>query len=120
MKSDAEFEYCRRFASDVPDKLARIDHDVGVMRSKYGRMMTGAVDSEDGPRAAVSDLNRFFLASLYDVQIDVLQLYLAIQNDADVVDESRRLGVVFYRDPDDERGLRAFHTGEVRVEGVAA
>ena len=204
----SEFEHCRRFASDVPDKLARIDHDVGVLRSKYGRMMTGAVDSEDAARAAVSDLNRFFLASLYDVQIDVLQLYLAIQNDADVVefrqsrlrekirgyggdfrqvleddrvgayhrelkgglpksvwqrlsrdlgrggepaakvrkvrairkdfnsvrgrmeqwveaseavtDESRRQGVVFYRDPDDERGLRAFHTGEVRVEGVAA
>ena len=82
----SEFEHCRRFASDVPDKLARIDHDVGVLRSKYGRMMTGDVDSEDGARAAVSDLNRFFLASLYDVQIDVLQLYLAIQNDADVVE----------------------------------
>ena len=204
----SEFEQCRRFASDVPDKLARIDHDVGVLRSKYGRMMTGAVDSEDAARAAVSDLNRFFLASLYDVQIDVLQLYLAIQNDADVVefrqsrvrekirvyggdfrqvleddrvgayhrelkgglsksvwqrlsrdlglggkpaakvrrvrairkdfnavqgrmekwveaseaatDESRRQAVVFYLEPNGERGLRAYHTGEVRVEGVAA
>ena len=202
----SEFEHSRRFASDVPDKLARIDHDVGVLRSKYGRMMTGDVDSEDAARAAVWDLNRFFLGSLYDVQIDVLQLYLAIQNDADVVefrqsrlsekikgysgdfrqvleddrvgayhrelkgglpksvwrrlsrdlgrggepaarvrkvrairkdfnsvrgrmeqwveaseavtDESRRQAVVFYRDPDDERELRAFHTGEVRVEGV--
>ena len=85
----SEFEDCRRFASDVPDKLARIDHDVGVLRSKYGRMMTGGVDSEDAARAAVSDLNRFFLASLYDAQIDVLQLYLAIQNDPDVV-ESRQ------------------------------
>ena len=34
---------------------------------------------------AVSDLNRFFLASLYDTQIDVLQLHLALQNDPDVV-----------------------------------
>ena len=85
----AEFEECRRFASDVPDRLAKIDHDVGVLRSKYGSLVTGNVDSEDAARAAVSDLNRFFLASLYDVQIDVLQLYLAIQNDADVVEFRR-------------------------------
>ena len=85
----AEFEECRRFASDVPDRLAKIDHDVGVLRSKYGSLVTGNVDSEDAARAAVSDLNRFFLASLYDVHIDVLQLYLAIQNDADVVEFRR-------------------------------
>ena len=206
----SEFEHSRRFASDVPDRLARIDHDVGVLRSKYGLLMTGAVDSEDGARAAVSDLNRFFLASLYDIQIDVLQLHLALQNDPDVVefrlsrlrekleryggefrqvldddrvgayhrelkgglakprlarlprgmrlpfggetaaqvrrvrairkdfdagqrrveqwvealeaatDESRRESVVFYREADGERALRAYHTGEVRVEAVAA
>jgi len=82
----SEFEHSRRFASDVPDRLARIDHDVGVLRSKYGLLTAEAVDSEDAAEAAVSDLNRFFLASLYDIQIDVLQLYLAIQNDADVVE----------------------------------
>lgn len=82
----SEFEHSRRFASDVPDKLARVDHDVGVLRSKYGLMTVEAVDSEDAAEAAVSDLNRFFLASLYDVQIDVLQMYLAIQNDPDVVE----------------------------------
>ena len=202
----SEFEHCRRFAGDVPDKLARVDHDVGVLRSKYGRLMTRNVHSEDDARSAVSDLDRFFLASLYDVQIDVLQLYLALQNDPDVVQfrrsrlgdkierygedfrqlleddrvgvyhrqlkESlaksgwwlpRRLGfgdaeaklrkvrairkdfnagqarvhrwveaseavteepprqsVVFYREADGERALRAYHTGDVRVEGVAA
>ena len=202
----SEFEHCRRFASDVPDKLARIDHDVGVLRSKYGLLTAEAVDSEDAAQAAVSDLNRFFLASLYDVQTDVLQLYLAIQNDPDVVEfrqsrlrekieryggdfrqvleddwlgayhrelkealsksgwrlprrlgfgapkarlrkvrairkdfnacqarihrwveasgtiteESRRRGVVFFREAHGERALRAYHTGEVRVEGVAA
>ena len=82
----SEFEHARRFASDVPDRVARIDHDVGVLRSKYGLLMTGAVDSDDGARAAVSDLNRFFLASLYDIQIDGLQLHLALQNDPDVVE----------------------------------
>ena len=82
----SEFQHARRFASDVPDRVARIDHDVGVLRSKYGLLMTGAVDSEDSARAAVSDLNRFFLASLYEIQIDVLQLHLALQNDPDVVE----------------------------------
>ncbi|MDE0081249.1 MAG: hypothetical protein OXT72_01215 [Gammaproteobacteria bacterium] len=206
----SEVKHARRFASDVPDRLARIDHDVGVLRSKYGLLMTGAVDSEEGAHAAVSDLNRFFLASLYDIQIDVLQLQLALQNDPDVVefrlsqlreklerhggefrqvlnddrvgayhrelkgrlaksrvgrllrgsrllfggepaaevrrvravrrefdagqrrveqwvdaleaatDESRRESVVFYREADGERALRAYHTGDVAVEAVAA
>ena len=206
----SEFKYARRFASDVPDRLAWIDHDVGVLRSKYGLLMTGAVDSEAGAQAAVSDLNRFFLASLYDIQIDMLQLHLALQNDPDVVefrlsrlreklelhggefrqvlnddrvgayhrelkgglaksrltrllrglplpvggdpaaavrrvravrkdfdagqrrveqwvealeaatDESRRESVVFYREADGERALRAYHTDEVTVEAVAA
>ncbi|MDE0394929.1 MAG: hypothetical protein OYK82_09150 [Gammaproteobacteria bacterium] len=206
----SEFEHARRFASDVPDRLAKIDHDVGVLRSKYGLLMTGAVDSEEGAHAAVSELNRFFLASLYDIQIDVLQLHLALQNDPDVVefrlsrlreklerhggefrqvlnddrvgayhrelkgrlaksrvgrllrgsrllfggepaaevrrvrtvrrefdagqrrvvqwvealeaatDESRRESVVFYREAGGERALRAYHTGEVAVEAVAA
>ena len=35
-------------------------------------------------------------------------------------DESRRESVVFYREADGERALRAYHTGEVRVEAVAA
>ena len=82
----SEFEHSRRFASDVPGRLARIDHDVGVLRSKYGLLMTGDVTSADDARAAVSDLNRFFLASLYDVQVDMLQLLLALQNDPDVVE----------------------------------
>ena len=54
----SEFEHCRRFASDVPDRLSRVGRDVSVLRSKYG-------------------LN-------------------------------------------DERALRAFHTGEVRLERTAA
>ncbi len=200
----SEFEHAGRFASDVPDRLAKIDYDVGLLRSKYGILLTGAVDSEEGARAAVVDLNRFFLASLYDIQIDVLQLHLALQNDPGVVqfrlsqireklkryggdfrqvlendrvggyhrelkgglakswlgrlllpfrgkpatkvrrvrairsdfdagrrrieqwvealdgaaEESRREAVVFYREAGGERALRAYRTGDVRVEGV--
>lgn len=82
----SEFVACRRFASDVPDRLSRVEHDVSLLRSKYGLMVTGEVNSEQDARSVVSDLNRFFLASLYDVQIDLLQLYLALQNDPDVVE----------------------------------
>ena len=81
----SEFERCRRFASDVPERLSRVEHDVSLLRSKYGLLASGDVDSEESAKSAVSDLNRFFLASLYDIQIDVLQLYVALQNDPDVV-----------------------------------
>lgn len=112
----SEFEQCRRLASDVPDRLARIDHDVGVLRAKYGLMTAEPVDSEEAAEAAVSDLNRFFLASLYDVQIDLLQLYLAIQNDSDVVEfrQSRleekigRYGEDFRKVLEDDR-VGAYH-----------
>ena len=82
----SEFEDARRFASDVPDQLSRVERDVSLLRSKYGRLVTGDVDSEEAASAAVSDLSRFFMASVYGIQIDVLQLYLALQNDPDVVE----------------------------------
>lgn len=100
----SEFDHAGRFASDVRDRLARIDHDVGVLRSKYGLLMTGAVDSEDGARTAVSNLNRFFLASLYDIQIDLLQLHMALQNDHEVVEfRMSRLGEKLDRYAEDFR-----------------
>ena len=206
----SEFQRCGRFASDVPDRLARVEHDVSLLCSKYGLLATGDIRSEADARSAVSDLNRLFLASLYDIQIDVLQLYLALQNDPDVVefrrsrlrekierygedfrkvldedrigayhrslkddlpkaggvgllrvllrpfggdpaarvrsfrairkdsnsvqarmaswieaadavtDESRRQSVVFYREPDGDRALRAYHTHDVTLEAKHA
>ena len=112
----SEFVHSRRFASDVPDRLAKIDHEVGVLRSKYGLLMTTDVKSEDGARTAVSDLNRFFLASLYDIQVDVLQLHLALQNDPEVVefrlsrlrDKLERYGEEFRQVLDDDR-VGAYH-----------
>ena len=204
-----EFEHCGRFASDVPDKLSRIEDRVSLLRSKYGLLMTRDIHSEDDAKSAVSDLNRFFLASLCDLQVDLLQLYLALQNDSSVVEfrqsrlrekiqrydrdfrrtleadpigafhrklkgdlaesrwrflprgwrrpfggelatgvrsvrvirkdfdavrarverwvetfeavtsESREQSIVFYREPDGERALRAYHTRDVRLEGSA-
>lgn len=82
----SEFEDRRRFASDVPERISRVEHDVSLLRSKYGHLVTHEVQTEEGAKSAVSDLGRFFLASLQDIQIDVLQLYLALQNDPDVVE----------------------------------
>ncbi len=112
----SEFERCRRFASDVPSKLSSVDHQVSLLRSKYGIMMTGDVGSEDDARSVVSDLNRLFLASLYDIQIDLLQLYLALQNDPDVVEHRQsqlrekieRYGEDFRQLVDDDR-TGAYH-----------
>ena len=205
----SEFEHCQRFASDVPGKLSRIEDRVSLLRSNYGLLMTRDVHSEDDAKSAVSDLNRFFLASLCDLQVDLLQLHLALQNDSSVVefrqnrlqkkverygkdfrrtldadpigafhrklkgdlaesrwrylprgwrrpfggelvtrvrsvrairrdfnavqarikswieafeaatDESREQSIVFYREPDGERALRAYHTRDVRLERSA-
>ncbi len=120
----SEFERCRRFATDVPDRLARVEHDVSLLRSKYGLLATGDVHSEEDAKSAVSDLNRFFLASLYDIQIDVLQLYLALQNDPDVVEfrhsrlreKIERYGGGFRQVLDDDR-VGAYHR---RLKGEAA
>ncbi len=107
----SEFEHCRRFASDVPGRLARVEDRVSRLRSKYGLIRTGDVHSEDDARLVVSSLNRFFLASLYDLRTDMLQLYLALQNDPDVVEvrQSRlrkkieRYGKDFRQVLDDDR-----------------
>ncbi len=205
----SEFEHCQRFASDAPEKLSRIEDRARLLRSKYGLLMTRGIHSEDDARSAVSDVNRFFLASLCDLEVDLLQLYLALQNDSGVVEfrqsrlwekierygkdfrrildadpigafhrklkgdladsrwpwlprgwrrpfggelttrvrnvrairkdfnsvqarikrwievfeaatgESREQSIVFYREPDGERALRAYHTRDVRLERVA-
>ena len=81
-----EFEHGQRFASDVPGKLSRIEHDVSRLRSKYAFLMTHAVQSVAEARSAAIALNRYFLATLHDLQVDLLQLYLALQNDPAVVE----------------------------------
>lgn len=83
----SEFEQRRRFVSGVPDRLSLVEHDVRVLRNKYGLLMTGEVHYEDDAKSMVSSLERFFLATLYDLQIDMLQLYFALQNNPDDVEE---------------------------------
>ena len=84
----SEFEHRQRFADDVRIKLALVKRDVNHLRQKYGRVVTRHIDSADDARSAVSEINRFFLASLYDLQVDLLRLYLALQDDLDFVDPS--------------------------------
>ena len=82
----SEFEHSRRFAKDAAAKLALVEHDVSVLVKKYGHLVSGDVHSEDQARQRVTDLWLFFLASLYDLEVDVLQLYWALQNDPDVAE----------------------------------
>ena len=82
----SEFEDRGRFASDVPFKLLGIEQNVGPLREKYRLLMTRDVHSEDRASSAVSNLRVFFQAGLCELQLDVLQLYLALQNDPDVVE----------------------------------
>ena len=112
----SEFEDQQRFPDDAGVKLALVKNEVKQLRQKYGRLLTGDIDSEDSARSAVSDLNRFFLASLHDIQADLLRLYLALQSDPDFVElrQSRlrkkieRYGEDFRQILNDDR-LGAFH-----------
>ena len=112
----SEFEHRQRFADDVRIKLSLVKRDVKHLRQKYGRLVTRHVDSEDDARSAVSELNRFFLASLHDLQVDLLRLYLALQDDLDFVElrQSRlrekieRYGKDFRQILDDDR-VAAYH-----------
>ena len=207
-----QFEQRNRFDSpdDVKFTLAMVENNVKTLRAKYGCLVAGHIDSEDDAKSAVSHLNRFFLASLQDIQVDVLRLYLTLQNDPGFVepcqsqlrkkierygkdfrqvldddlvgafhrtlkgdlagskwshlphglrrlfggelaarvrnvrvirkdfnsvqtrimrwidafesatDESREQSIVFYREPDGERTLRAYHTRDVRLQQAAA
>ena len=112
----SEFEHCQRFANDVPGRLSLVEHDVSQLRFKYGLLVTRDIYSEDDARSAVSDLNRFYLSSLHDIQVDVLRLYLALQDDPDCVEHRQsRLreqielyGKDFRKLLDDDR-VGAFH-----------
>ena len=112
----SEFEHLRKFSDDVKIKLAMVARDVKVLRHKFGRLLARDIDSEDEARSSVSDLNRFFIASLLDIQVDLLRLYLALQDEPDFVEfrQARlretieRYGNDFRQILDDDR-VGAFH-----------
>ncbi len=112
----SEFEHLRKFSDDVKIKLTMVERDVNVLRHKYGRLLARDIDSEDEAHSSVSDLNRFFLASLLDIQVDLLRLYLALQDNPDLVEvrhaelhkKIERYGNDFRKILDDDR-VGAFH-----------
>lgn len=77
----SEFQAHGAFASDAADRLGLVEHDVSKLSRKYGRLVSSAVNSVESARKAVSDLRLLYLASLCDIQVGVLQLYLVRQND---------------------------------------
>lgn len=77
----SEFQDRGHFASDAADRLGLVEHDVSKLSRKYGRWVSSAVNSVESARRAVNDLRLLYLASLCDIQVGVLQLYLVRQND---------------------------------------
>ena len=123
----SEFEHLRQFSDDVKFKLAMVASDVKVLHKKYGCLLARDIDSENEARLLVSDLNRFFLASLHDIQVDLLRLYLALQDEPDFVEfrqtrlreKIERYGNDFRQILDDDR-VGAFHRklkGEMAESG---
>ncbi len=112
----SEFEHLRKFSDDVKFKLAIVAGEVKVLQKKYGRLLAREIDSEDEARLLVSHLNRFFLASLLDIQVDLLRLYLGLQDapasvelrHARLRDKIERYGIDFRQILDDDR-VGAFH-----------
>ncbi|MCY4057944.1 MAG: hypothetical protein OXG44_08070, partial [Gammaproteobacteria bacterium] len=107
-----EFEHCQVFTDDMLKRLSLVQWKVSQLRSKYGRLVTGDIASENDAASAVSDLNRFYLATLHDIQVDVLRLYRALQEDnprrveflrSKLRDKIERYGKDFRRVIDDDR-----------------
>ena len=76
----SEFEHVRQFSDDVKFKLAVVAKDVKVLKKKFECLLAKVVESDAEARLLVSHLNRFFLASLLDIQVDLLRLYLGLQD----------------------------------------
>lgn len=112
----SEFEHVRQFSDDVKFKLAMVAGLVKVLKKKFERLLDRDIDSEDEARLLVSDLNRFFLASLLDLQTDLLRLYLVLQDEPGFVEfrqerlreKIERYGNDFRQIVDDDR-VGAFH-----------
>ena len=105
-----------RFGTDAVAALALARQSTKELRAQFGQLAEGPVTSEDDARNAVADLNRYYLATILDLQADLLRVYLTLQEDSDLVEHRQsRLGQKiercaghFRRILDDDR-VGAFH-----------
>lgn len=86
----SEFARFGHFGTGDTTTLELARQTTNELRAQFGQLAEGPVTSEDDARNAVADLNRFFLATILDLQSELLRVYLALQEDSERV-EHRQL-----------------------------
>ena len=76
----SQFEHSRRFTDGMKAELVQARRDLNRLHHQYGHLANREIHSETDARAAVSDINLFFLSSVMDIRADVLRLYLTLQD----------------------------------------
>ena len=82
----SEFLQLGRFGTDAVAALALARQSTKELRAQFGQLAEGPVTSEDDARNAVADLNRYYLATILDLQADGLRLYWTLQEDSGLVE----------------------------------
>ena len=82
----SEFARFGRFGTGDTTTLELARQTTNELRAQFGQLAEGPVTSEDEARNAVADLNRFFLATILDLQAELLRVYLALQEDSERVE----------------------------------
>ena len=89
----SEFAQLGRFGTDAVAALALARQSTKQLRAQFGQLVEGPVTSENDARNAIADLNRYYLATILDLQADMLRVYLTLQEDSDLVEHRQsRLG----------------------------
>ncbi len=76
----SQFEHGQRFTDVMKMQLVQARAAMGVLRNQYGLLASRKIRSSVDARAAVSDINLFFLSSLMDLRADALHLVLTLQD----------------------------------------
>ena len=77
----SQFEHSQRFTAAMKSELAQVRRDLGLLHHQYEHLANRKIGSEEDARAAVSDINLFFLSTIMDIRADILRLYLTFQDD---------------------------------------
>ena len=77
----SQFEHSRRFTDGMKAELVQARRDLNRLHHQYGHLANREIHSETDARAAVADINLFFLSSVMDIRADVLRMYLTLQDD---------------------------------------
>ena len=77
----SQFERSRRFTEGMKAELVQARRDLNPLHFQFGQLADREIISETDARAAVSDINLFFLSSVMDIRADVLRMYLTLQDD---------------------------------------